>query len=67
MRFCIRLASKYLVSYPATIVEGSSGSSIPRHFSKTNKKRREGRVIYLENKFWRRKRGPIEMNKWYLC
>jgi hypothetical protein len=21
----------------------------------------------LENKFWRRKRGPIEMNKWYLC
>jgi hypothetical protein len=30
-------------------------------------KKVEDRGIYLENKIWRRKRRPIEMNEWYLC
>lgn len=44
IRFWIHHACKYLVSYPATTVEGTSGSSIPRHFGNTNKKRREEKV-----------------------
>jgi hypothetical protein len=44
IRFWIHHACKYLVSYPATTVEGTSGSSIPRHFGNANKKRREEKV-----------------------
>jgi len=64
IRFWIHHACKYLVSYPATTVEGTSGSSIPRHFGNTNKKRREekrreGREIYTwKIKFGEEKGDP---------